>query len=118
MNNSTQTYSINFDKIEFIDGDFVKGDDWFDMICEDGGFTNYFQYMTFNSNGVEILVEFELSVSGSVTRDSGDYYNPSSVDVDINEININVTVLHVDDCEVSLTEELEKLFQVEIKKNL
>lgn len=118
MNNSTQIYSLNFNKMTLQDGDFIKYDDWFDKIYEDGGFTNDYQYMIFNSNGVEIVVDFQLIVSGSIIRDNGDYYTPPSVDVDIDEYTVNITGLHVDEWEVSLNRDLEKLLEVEIKKHL
>lgn len=118
MNNSTKTYSLNFNNLKLIDGDYTKSDDWFEMICENGCFSTDSQYMTFSSDGIDVVVDFDLSVIGSVSHDPGDYWTPPYTDVDISEVEVNVTSLHIDEWEVELTKELKNFLEVEIKKYL
>ena len=118
MNNSTKTYSLDFNNLHLIDGDYTKTDDWYEMICENGCFSTDTQYMKFSSNGIDVVVDYDIFVVGKVSYDPGDYWTPSYTDVDIAEVEIKVTALHVDDWKVELTEELIKFLEVEIKKYL
>jgi len=117
MNNSTQ-YSLNFNNLEFVNGDFHSVDSWFDMICESGGFYNQNQYMVFKSSGIEVVVDFELTVCGKVLHDPGDYWTAPSTDVDYEDVSVLVTNLHIDEWSVELNSEIKSLLEVEIKKHL
>ena len=117
MNNSTQ-YSLNLNNLQFVHGDFTSVDYWFDMICESGGFSNDNQWMIFKSDGIEVVVDFELTVSGKVTHDPGDYWTAPYTDYDYEDISVSVTSLHIDDWSVELNSELKSLFEIEIKKHL
>lgn len=115
---TTVNQTLTLEKLNLVDGDFIKSEDWFDLICEDGGFTAKNQYITFNSNGNEVVVDFDLSVSGKVTHDRGDYWTPPYTDVDIKEIDLDILSVHINDWEVELNGAIETWLVSEIKKNL
>jgi hypothetical protein len=118
MNNLTKTYTLNFDNLSLQHGDFLKKDDWFDQISEYGGYSNDCQYMAFKCGDVEVVVDFELTFSGCVHYDAGDWYTPPYSEVEYRDVTIDVTALHVDEWEVELTKDMKSILAVEIKKHL
>ena len=110
--------TFNTQNTKFVDGEFIKNDDISDKIYEDGSFILDDQWMSFDCNGVSIVVNYEISVSGSTSYDSGDYWTPPSYDVDIDSVDIDVTSVSIDEYEVELTSELKKIFEVFIEKTL
>ncbi len=118
MTNSTKTYSIDLNNLSLIDGDYIKSDDWIDMIYDRGSFSIEGQYMTFISNGLEVVADYELSVSGYVSHDPGDYWTPPYTDVDITDFEVDLKSLHIEDLYVDFSKELKVLIEVEIKKHL
>lgn len=118
MSNLDTTYSLNLNNLKLQDGDFVKSSDWTEKIYENGGFTNNDQFMVFNCDGIEVVVDFELTVAGRVDYDPGDYWTPPYTDVDVTDIEILVKSLAVDEWEVELTKEIEDFLVKEIKNYL
>ena len=51
-----------------------------------------------------------MSISGSISEDSGDYWTPPSCDVDIDDVDITITDVFINEDEVELTPELKKVF--------
>jgi hypothetical protein len=74
--------------------------------------------MSFDCNGVSIVVDYEINVSGSSSYDSGDYWTAPSYDVDVDSVDISVTTVSIDEYEVELTSELKKIFESFIEKKL
>ena len=104
---------------KLIDGDFVKSDNFSEMIYEnDGSYHNDCQYMTFDCNGLKIDVNYEIGISGSISEDSGDYWTPPSCDVDVDDVDIYVTNVYINEDDVELTPELKTLFKNIVDKNL
>jgi hypothetical protein len=117
MTSFISTYSINLNNLKFKDKEVF--DDWENLICEnEGSFTSDGQYMTFDCDGIEICIGFELCVSGRVYHDSGDYWNPPYTDVDITDVDVTIENLYVDDWEVVLTKEMIKSLEKAVKNNL
>ena len=111
--------TFNPKNLFLVDGDFVKSNDFADAIYEnDGSYSNDFQYMTFKCGDIKIDVNYEISVSGSVCEDSGDYWTPPSCDVDIDDVDIYVTDVYINEDEVELTPELKAIFKKIVDKNL
>jgi hypothetical protein len=109
---------INLNKLKLKDSDFIKSSDWEDLIIENDGVRGENQFMVFESDGSEVIVNFDLCVSGRIYRDSGDYLNPPYTDVEITDIDVDITSLTVDEYEVKLTKEFEANLELEIKKYL
>lgn len=118
MNDLTQTYSLNLNNLKFQHGDFTKSEDWTERIYENGGFSNEHQWMAFECEGIEVVVDFDLLVCGKVSHDPGDYWTPPYTDCDVTDIEITVTNLNVDQYEVELNPDLKKSLEIEIKKYL
>ena len=110
--------TFNTENTKFVDGDFIKDNDIADKVYEDGSFTLDDQWMSFDCNGISIVVDYEISVSGSSSYDSGDYWTPPSCDIDIDSVDISVTAVNIDEYEVELTPELKKIFVNLITKSL
>lgn len=117
------TYLINFQNLEVSDKDIVSNDDFTDLILEnEGSFTKDGQIIWFKSDeldkDVEVSVEYEIYVSGSVDHDPGDYWTPPYTDLDINDIDIEIKSVYIDDIELELTKEIKTILLTKIKQEL
>lgn len=110
--------TFNPNNTNLVDGDFIKDNDFADKIYEDGSFTLNDQWMSFDCNGVNITIDYEISVSGTSSYDGGDYWTPPSYDVDIDSVDITINSVHIDEYEVELTSDLKKVFENLINKSL
>ncbi len=111
--------TFNPKNLVLVDGDFVKSNDLADLIYEnDGSYSNDCQYMTFKCSDITIDINYEMSVSGSINEDSGDYWTPPSCDVDIDDVDIDVTAVYINEDEVELTPELKTVFKKIVDKNI
>jgi hypothetical protein len=100
-----------------VDGDFIKNNEIYDKVCEDGSFSIE-QYMSFKCENFDIVVNYEITVDGKTFYDKGDYWTPPSYDVDINSIDITIVNVFIDDYEVELNSDLKKVFENLISENL
>jgi len=111
--------TFNPQNLVLVDGDFVKSNDLADLIYEnDGSYSNDCQYMTFKFGDITIDVNYEMSVSGSINEDSGDYWTPPSCDIDIDDVDIYITDVLINEDEVELTPELKAIFKKIVDKNI
>ena len=111
--------TFNPKNLVLVDGDFVKSNDLTDLIYEnDGHYSNDCQYMTFKCGDITIDVNYEVSVSGSIHEDSGDYWTPPSCDVDVDDVDVTITEVLINEDEVELTPELKKVFLNLVNSNL
>lgn len=120
MTNFISTYSIGPSRIiNLVDYDCKKSDEWEDLICEnEGHFSREGEYMAFDVDGLNLIIFYDLDVSGKIDYDPGDYYTPSYTDVEITDETIDITQVILDDYNIELTKELDKVFSEVIKKNL
>lgn len=110
MTNFISTYSIDFNNMSLIDGSYIKPHRWMDIIEENGGsFIADNQYIVFKSGDTEVVIDFELSVSGWVDYDGGDYYTPPSSDGDIDDVDISINGITVDEIEVEMSPDIKKM---------
>lgn len=119
MTSFVSTYRINSNEMRLIDSDCVKSQDWDELICEnEGHFSREGEFMSFDMYGFELVVFYDLEVSGRIDHDPGDYYTPPYTDIDITNETIDVTQVTLDDYEIELTKEFKFLFSEVVKKNL
>jgi hypothetical protein len=119
MSTFIPTYSLDLNNLKLTDGDYTKAEDWEELICEnEGSFSKDEEYMIFDSNGIEIVINYELSVSGRVDYDPGDYYTPPYSDFDITYEDIFISSVTIDGYELELSKETKSLFEKEVKKKL
>ena len=117
--NFISTYTINLNDLKMIDSDCVKANDWVDLICEnEGDFSREGEFMSFDMNGVELVIFYDLQVSGRIDYDPGDYYTPPYSDVEITYESIDVTEVTLDEYDIELDKELKKMFVEVVKNNL
>ncbi len=118
MSSSNSQYTLNLNDLVVKEKEIVS--DWEELICEDEDeyFTRDDQYILFDMNGIDVLISFELTVRGRVTSDSGDYWTPPSCEVDIVEVDIDVTDFYVDDIDVQLDKDLTRKLESLVKKYL
>jgi hypothetical protein len=74
--------------------------------------------MLFDVDGLDLLIIYDIEVSGRIDYDPGDYFTPPYSDYEITYEAIDVTEVILDDYNIELTKELKKLFSEVIKKKL
>ena len=74
--------------------------------------------MLFDVDGLDLLINYDIEVSGRIDYDPGDYFTPPCSDYKITYEAIDVTEVILDDYNIELTKELKKLFSEVIKKKL
>ncbi len=114
------TYLLDPSKINnLIDTDCSKKEDWEELICEnEGRFSREGEFMAFEVDGLDLVIVYDLDVSGRIEYDPGDYYTPPYSDCEITNESIDVTEVTLDDYNIELTKELKQLFSEVVKKNL
>lgn len=113
---NTITNKINISKLEFIDGEINKSRDWCDLILEGGGSFDSKDFIIFASNGIEISVNYTLSLRGDVKYVRGDEIDPSYFEVNDMDSEIEITDILLDDVKIELTKDIKSIFLKEIKK--
>lgn len=114
---SNKIYSLNLKNLILKHKDVEL--DWTELILEnDGSFSRDCQYMAFDCDGIEVVVDFDIDVHGRVDHDPGDYWTAPYTDVDITDVNVSVTNLNIDEYDVELTDSLISFFEGEIKKHM
>ena len=119
MNTLTPAYSININNFKLKDKEVSDNEILIELLCEnEGSFTKSDQYMTFDCDGIEVMVNFTLDVHGRIEYDPGDYWTPPSGDAEITNTDINITDVYIDEYDVELTKEMNIALEKEIKKYL
>jgi hypothetical protein len=102
----------NFDNLKFIDGDFLTTESLADMIYEnEGSFTQKDQSMSFDVDGKDVTVNYEVYVEGTIEEESGDYWTPGSCDVELTDVDVTINEVFIDGVLVDL--DTEDFFKVE-----
>ena len=104
------SYTINTSNFKFTDGEYISSADFADYI-NDNGSLNEDQWIAFDCNGIEVVVNYKLSVSASIYEDRGDYWTPPSCDVDINDVDVTIDSIYVDEYEVALCKDMKVIFE-------
>lgn len=75
--------------------------DWENLICEgDGYFNDQFQSLTFDMNGVEVFIGFEITIRGNHWYKPASYMEPEDGEVNITSVDIDINSLMIDDEDV------------------
>jgi len=111
------TATINTETIKLIDGDYIPSSEFENEIVEnEGSFYDPDQFMTFEQNGLEVVVGYEICVDGYTIYDAGDYFTPPYASVEVGSVDITIKSIEINEFEVELTPELEKAFEIVIDK--
>jgi len=103
------SYTINPSNFKFTDGEYIASGDFADYISDNGSLSED-QWISFDCNGVEVVVNYKLSVSASIYEDRGDYWTPPSCEVDIDDVDVSIDSIYVDEYEVALSKDMKVLF--------
>lgn len=109
----------NFDNLKWIDGDFLDMEKLTNMIYENEGyFTQKDQSMSFDVDGKDVIVNYEIYIEGDINEESGDYFTPSSCDVQLTDVDVTINEVLIDGQLVNLDK--KDLLKVEflLKKSL
>ncbi len=91
------TTTPNFENLKYTDGDFARSEDFGDSIyAHEGSFCEKDQSITFDCDGVEVQVTYELDVTAHILEEAGDYWNPSTGEAVIDNIDININEVLID----------------------
>lgn len=94
-------------------------DDWDYYICEyDGYYSQDAQVLTFDCGGVEVMIDFTLTIRGWSWYQPATYMEPEDGEVHITDVEIDIDYLYIDEDEVELTKELKKTLESLVKKNI
>lgn len=105
------TYTLNDSNLKLVDYDCAKSNSWENLLFENqGSFNREAEFLAFDMNGLELVIFYDLSVSGKVD------YNPSCTDVSIIDEDITVTNVTLDEYDIELTKELKSFFSKVVKK--
>lgn len=118
MTSFISTYSINLNNLKLKEKDVFPVENWSELVCEEGSFTKDYQYMVFDCDGVEVAVNFQLSVYGHVSHDPGDYWTPPYTEVEIADYDIIIEDVNIDEFDAELNEETLKTLIRVVKNNL
>lgn len=121
--NLDTTYTIDFNKLSFYDGDFKKYDDFSDLIyeSESSSVCREEEWICFNpedNDDIFITIEYSLDVTGRFYSCPGDRWTPPACDFDLEEVDFTIDRFLIDDVEVELTKELENVLEGIVAKNV
>ena len=103
----------NFDNLKWIDGDFLTTESLTDMIYEnEGSFTQKDQSMSFDVDGKDVTVNYEVYVEGTIDEEVGDYWTPGSCDVELTNVDVTINEVFINGELVDLDK--EDFFKVEV----
>jgi hypothetical protein len=109
------SYTINPSNFKFTDGEYIASGDFADYISDNVSLSED-QWISFDCNGVEVVVNYKLSVSASIYEDRGDYWTPTHKSLDISDISCEIKDIYIDGYELELNSDIESIFLKEIKK--
>ena len=108
---------IDFNNLIYKSSEIVE--DWEDLIYEnEGSFSSDSQILTLDMNGVEVVIDFTLSVVGDYWYTPATYLQPEEGETTITRIDVDIENVYLDDCEVILDKNLKINFEILVKKYL
>lgn len=111
--------SLNLDNATLVNGEFLSSNSWGELAFDnDGSFSLNEQSMTFNSDGTEIVVNFNCDVEASIEEDFGSYDAPSSCEANIGDINVSIEKVYINDVEVNFNNSVLDVLTKMIEKEL
>ena len=102
--------TIDFNTVEFQDGDFTREEDFSDMIETSDSIT-LDSWISFYVTGLEdsLLIDFTQKFSGYWIYCPGDRWTPPDSDFELTENEIYINIVKIDDIEVEMTPEFENV---------
>ncbi len=104
------SFIINTSDFQILQGDFIKISEIQDFI-DDSNFIELEQNISFDCNGVEISVNYNLEVGFSTFTERGDYWTPSNSSIDVDSIDVNISEIFIDEYSVELCSDTLDIFK-------
>ena len=115
----SENYIIDIEDVTLTGMEVRDRDDWGIHIYEgEGSFTDKFQSMDFTTNGFDISVSFDLTVSGWFERSGGGYMEQEEERLHITDVDVDVTNFLINDSDVLLNIETSRVLENIIKKQI
>jgi hypothetical protein len=113
---------MDLSNIKFITGDYLKKNKIINEVVslnfDDYTHRTTDQFMTFDINGYEFTVHYEVLTSVKYYYDPGDYWTPPSEDIEVSEFDIDIKLLTINDYPAELSNEIKNQLKKEINKKL
>lgn len=108
---------FNPSKSTITNKDFTPYSDFENLIEEGEGFaTLKDECMILDCEGFEVSINYNVDITGHVYFEKGDWWTPSSVEVEVDTVDVTITSITVDEYDVDLTPELVSVFEKVVKK--
>ena len=97
--------------------DFTTSSNFEDLIFDGEGYASLTdEFMDLSCDGFNIVVTYNVNLSGRISHSSSDYWTPSYTEVEVDEVDITITAITIDEYEVDLTKELVSVFEKVVKQ--
>ncbi len=111
---------MNVDNLKLVDGEFLNSERLSELIFEnEGSFTKKYQTIIFEDDDKEVTINFKVYCDGIINEEDGDYWTPSTSEVEITETEVTIEEVFIDGELVKLNNDvlskLEKLIEKEIE---
>lgn len=111
--------NIDIKNISLVSGDFISSDCWTDIILEyNGSFGKKQQHIIFDCENNEIYICFDYYVDAHISKEDGDYYLPSSTEIIINNVEIDIRLININSIETKVDDITHSFIIKQIKKEL
>lgn len=102
-------------KVEIVDGDFLKSKDFEEHLIENDGSIYMDQWVSLNIEGVQYEVDYTLDASAKIVIDNGSRWNPPSVEVLINNLKFDIKAISSNEEILEVSDDEKKAFQTILK---
>ena len=97
--------NIDTTKLKLVESDFSDYSILTEQILEDGSAYVKDQFVDFDYDGKILSVSFNTTASGNVFDDPGDYWTAPYSEVNINDLDIEITQILLDESPIEITKE-------------
>lgn len=111
-----ETLLLEAKSVNVLEGDYTHSNDWGSKLFESNVMSEKDNWIMFESNGFEVLVDFDLEVTGNLEFVREDEMTPDYFEENIESIEINIKSVEIDGYGVSITSELNENLTNLIKK--
>lgn len=102
-------------KVEIVDGDFLKSKDLEEYLIENDGSIYMDQWVSLNIEGVQYEVDYTLDASAKIVIDNGSRWNPPSVEVLISNLKFDIKAISSNEEILEVSDDEKKAFQTILK---
>jgi len=97
--------------------DFTPSSEFENLVFDGEGFASLTdEFMDLSCDGFNIVVTYNVNLSGHIFYERGDYWTPDYTSVDVDDVDITITAISIDEYEVDLTKELVSVFEKVVKQ--